>query len=207
MLFRSLIESVENEDLYQMILSKEISRHDAATLAYQCNFSGRSSSAMISNNDILFLFSESFIDRILSCNFELDIDSSSIVIYYVPNPDANAITATEKSDFINKYDKYGIANNMLAIQEGNRVTRVVTLEYVSDGMTDITEQANNIIESYNNVLGQTLNQKELEGQFAKLQGISYVNSLSVSGLSLEQTEELEVSQYYDLSLTLRQIIE
>lgn len=203
----NLIESIDNTDLYQMILSPNIERQNTATLAYQSNFSGKSSNTMISNNDILFLFSETFIDRVLSCNFELDLESSSIVIYYVPNPDANAITATEKSDFINKYDKYGIANNMLAIQEGNRLTRTVTLEYVSDGLTDITEQANNIINSYNNILGQTLNQRELEGQFSKLQGVSYISNLSVSGLNPDETEVLPKDSYYDLNLTLRQIIE
>lgn len=202
----NLVESVENPELYQMILSKEIGRQDSATLAYQCNFSGRSSSSMISNNDILFLFSETFIDRILSCNFELDLESSSVIIYYTPNPNSTAITPNEKTDFVNKYDKYGIANSTIAIQEGNRVTRVVTLEYVSDGMTDITEAANNIIESYNNILGKELNQKELEGQFAKLQGVSYISSLTVSGLDSNETEKLPVSEYYDLSLTLRQII-
>lgn len=203
----NLILTVADRDYYQMYLSPEITRQDAATLSYQANFSGKSSSSIISNNDILFLFSETFIDRILSCNFSMNVEANAIYIYYVANTNAAAITPSEKTEFINKYDKYGLASSMLSIQEGNRVTRTVTLEYVPDGVTDISEQAGEIIEFYNNKLGQTLNPRELEGKINKLTGVNYVNSLQVSGLTDGQIEQLDVSQYYDLSLILKQVLE
>lgn len=194
-----------NRDNFKMWLYTEVARQDKESLPYQANFSGRSSASIISNNDILFLFSETFINRILSCNFEASPTGDQLNIYYVQNPNADEISDNEKSEFLNKYDKYSLANSVSAISEGNVVNLNIGITFVSNGSVSIAEDVKNICDRYNNKLGQTLNLKEFEAQVNKLTGVSYVESISVVGSS-ETVFELAKSQYFNINVTLNQVI-
>lgn len=202
----NLLNSGLDKNLYQMWLNPEIPRHEVQSLPYQANFSGYASPSMISNNDILFLFSEVFIDKILSCNFVANTTGDAIVIYYVPNGNADQITSTEKEAFLNRYDKYNLANSITSISEGNQVSIVVNVNYVADGTNDITSDVTAILNKYNNILGKVLKAKELEAQINKLNGVSYIESLTLEGVE-GNSVELDKSEYFKLEVRLNQVVE
>lgn len=195
-------------------LIPEIPRDESGSLLYNANFYERVQAQILSKSDINILFTEHFIERVLSAinwydgkkdsngNYSVSFKEGLVYIFYVPRIAGDVISNDEMDVFINKYGSYFISNNLRA-QTGilNEISVDISL-YISDS-AELSSEISTIFNKYANKLNDpndwdynVLNPKQVFAEISKLPTVEYIDILQYEYQSIGSGSDHSV--YNDL---------
>lgn len=155
-------------------LIDEIAREDQNSVLYNANSSTRTQSKILSNSDVAHLFSEFFIDDVLSSAHRYEsltqevldtnatpVSEDTLHIFYLPRQDNYIIPVDEVMNFKTKYKSYFISHDIDAYP-AQIATVNVLLSVFLNTYDEISEDLTAIFSNYENRLTQRSNYTELD---------------------------------------------
>ena len=187
-----------------LIFIKESGVDNLGSIHYLANQNRYSGSIMATNQDLSFMLSEAFPEKIRQTDgvsYEFNSNNNKLKLYYVPTDSSLDLTDSEKQKFIGENGSYYVTKE-IEITRGKRYNVNIILDVDLYTNKSLTEEISELLQRYQNRFGIDLgDQNNMTSQYQEI--ISLITKLSevryVSNMKIEyiDSETGEIVNYKD----------